>query len=132
MPPVPELEGPAGSVCRVPGEVAVSPSHSVRLRRIELEILVTLGLEPMHGYRILREVEARTGTTPGMTTLYRALHRLDERGLIQAVDAPEEPDRRDVFALTSLGRQVTAEEARRLEAILAVAARADLLTADGA
>lgn len=110
----------------------MSPSQSVRLRRIEFEILVTLGLEPMHGYRILQEAEVRTGTTPGMTTLYRALRRLEERGLIQAVEAPDEPDRRDVFQLTPIGRRVTSEEARRLEALLGVAARGDLLARDGA
>jgi DNA-binding PadR family transcriptional regulator len=111
------------------------PDQSVEdhlpLRPVEFEILVSLGRGPRHGYAILQESEERGEGVPGLTTLYRALQRMAERGLIEGVDTDADDRRRDVYALTALGRRVAEAEARRLEALLGVA-RAGALLGPGA
>lgn len=89
------------------------------LRPVEFEILVSLGKGPRHGYAILQAAEERTEAAPGVTTLYRALQRLHEEGLIAPVDGDAGEDgSREVYALTPLGRAVGRAEARRLSALL--------------
>lgn len=98
------------------------------LRPVEFEILVSLGRGARHGYAILQESEERGAGVPGLTTLYRAIQRLHERGLIEAVDRDAEEDRRrDSYALTDLGRRVAEAEARRLEGLLVLAREGALL-----
>lgn len=98
------------------------------LRPVEFEILVSLGRGPLHGYAILQESEERGKGVPGLTTLYRALQRMADRSLIESVeDTDAEDRRRDVYALTALGRRVAKAEARRLEALLGVARAGALL-----
>ena len=60
------------------------------LTPISFEILLALTEGDRHGYAILQQVEARTaGLLPLRTgTLYRALARLEEAGLIDLVDGP--------------------------------------------
>ena len=50
-----------------------------------LLILVSLSDGPKHGYAIMGDVEAGTGRPMGPGTLYAALARLEERGLIEAL-----------------------------------------------
>ena len=50
-----------------------------------LLILVSLRDGPKHGYAIMADVEAGTGRPLGPGTLYAALARLEERGLIEAL-----------------------------------------------
>ena len=50
-----------------------------------LLILVSLGDGPRHGYAIMLDVESATGRPMGPGTLYAALARLEERGLIERV-----------------------------------------------
>ena len=52
-----------------------------------LLILVSLSDGPKHGYAIMTDVEAGTGRPLGPGTLYAALARLEERGLIEALRA---------------------------------------------
>ena len=65
-----------------------------------LHILVSLSDGPKHGYAIMTDVEAISGTPMGPGTLYGALARLERRGLIEALE-PE--DRRRPYRLTALG-----------------------------
>ena len=65
-----------------------------------LYILVSLSDRPKHGYAIMTDVEAISGTPMGPGTLYGALARLERRGLIEALE-PE--DRRRPYRLTGLG-----------------------------
>jgi DNA-binding PadR family transcriptional regulator len=84
------------------------------------EILLVLVDGEMHGYRIRQEVAERTGGAvrllPG--TLYRAISRMLEMGLIEESDqrpAPEMDDeRRRYYKATEFGRRVLQAEARRL------------------
>lgn len=65
-----------------------------------LHILVSLSDRPKHGYAIMTDVQAISGTPMGPGTLYGALARLERRGLIEALE-PE--DRRRPYRLTALG-----------------------------
>ncbi|HSM05852.1 MAG TPA: PadR family transcriptional regulator [Longimicrobiales bacterium] len=80
------------------------------------QILLALSDQPLHGYGIQRAVLDRTDDQmrlwPAM--LYRSLARLEDEGLIQQVEAPEdEPDdeRRQYYALTAAGAERLREEA---------------------
>ena len=93
------------------------------LRSVELDILLGVFDEPRHGYAILQEAEGRAGGHPGfeIPTLYRALRRLCEAGLVCAADPPASAvdERREYWQATPLGRQVLEAELSRLEALVA-------------
>ena len=71
-----------------------------RFAEPSLYILVSLSSGPRHGYAIMTDVEAISGSPMGPGTLYGALARLERRGLIEALE-PEE--RRRPYRLTALG-----------------------------
>lgn len=76
-------------------------------------ILVALD-EPLHGYALMQKVEAISegAVVIGPGTLYGAFSTLEKQGLIEKV---KEEERRKSYALTERGRQVLAEQLRRLE-----------------
>ncbi len=76
-----------------------------------LLILVSLSDGPKHGYAIMADVETGTGRPLGPGTLYAALARLEERGLIEAL-APV--DRRRPYRLTGLGETALRDQLREL------------------
>jgi DNA-binding PadR family transcriptional regulator len=76
-----------------------------------LLILVSLSDGPKHGYAIMVDVEAGTGRPMGPGTLYAALARLEERGLIEGL-VPV--DRRRPYRLTPVGATVLADQLRSL------------------
>jgi DNA-binding PadR family transcriptional regulator len=71
-----------------------------RFAEPSLYILVSLSGGPKHGYAIMTDVEAISGSPMGPGTLYGALARLERRGLIEPLE-PE--DRRRPYRLTGLG-----------------------------
>jgi DNA-binding PadR family transcriptional regulator len=71
-----------------------------------LLVLVSLSDGPRHGYAIMTDVEAATGRPLGPGTLYAALARLEERGLIEALPPVQ---RRWPYRLTALGVTVLRE-----------------------
>lgn len=102
------------------------PESFLPLRPVEAQILAALTRGRRHGYAILQELEERDdqGPAPGLATLYRALRRLEDQGLLKIVRKPgedEEDERRRTYGLSSLGRQVAAAEMRRLAALVALA-----------
>src|SRR3954470_6919041 len=72
-----------------------------------LLILVSLSEGPKHGYAIMTDVETGYGRPMGPGTLYAALARLEERGLIEAL---EPVDRRRPYRLTGVGATVLEEQ----------------------
>lgn len=78
-----------------------------------LLILVSLSDGPKHGYAIMLDVETATGKPLGPGTLYAALARLEERGLIEAL-API--DRRRPYRLTAVGATVLQAQLQDLAA----------------
>ena len=65
-------------------------------------ILASLGDGPKHGYALIKDIEGFAGARLGPGTLYAALSRLEQRGLIEAL--PEQ-DRRRPYRLTAAGAQ---------------------------
>ncbi len=63
-------------------------------------ILSSLADGPKHGYALTRDVEAFAGVRLAPGTLYEALGRLEQQGLIEAV---ESDDRRRPYRLTPTG-----------------------------
>src|SRR6188508_2226991 len=82
-----------------------------------LLILVSLSDGPKHGYAIMADVEAGTGRPMGPGTLYAALARLEERGLVEALPPV---DRRRPYRLSGLGASVLADQLRDLAAFAAL------------
>jgi DNA-binding PadR family transcriptional regulator len=99
------------------------------LTDLAFHILIALGNGPAHGYAIGKDVEEQSGgrLDPSTGTLYQALHRLREEGLIASVDPPERSDeRRKYFKLTERGRRAAETEARRLHALVRTARKRKL------
>jgi DNA-binding PadR family transcriptional regulator len=97
-------------------------------------ILVALAGQDRHGYSIMQDVASRTEgrikLSPG--TLYGAIRRLLEEGLIQELDErPEQDDeRRRYYRLTPAGYAAAREEAARLELLLSQARANGLVPGD--
>jgi DNA-binding PadR family transcriptional regulator len=71
-----------------------------------------------HGYAIIQDVEATTGVRLGPGTLYGALSRLEQRGLIQPLDSGD--PRRRPYRLTSHGSSVLAERLENMRRFAAM------------
>jgi DNA-binding PadR family transcriptional regulator len=79
-----------------------------------LLILVSLSDGPKHGYAIMTDVESGTGRPIGPGTLYSALTRLEQQGLIEALPPIE---RRRPYRLTGYGATVLGEQLEGLAAL---------------
>lgn len=78
-----------------------------------LLILASLAGGPKHGYAMMQDIAALAGVRLGPGTLYGALVRLEERGLIVALPAD---DRRRPYRLTGAGETVLEQHLTRLSA----------------
>jgi len=74
-------------------------------------VLASLADGPKHGYAITQDVAAQVGVQLGPGTLYGAISRLEERGLIEALP-PEQ--RRRPYRITAAGAQELARAATRM------------------
>ena len=96
-------------------------------------ILVALADRERHGYSIMQDVAARTGGKVRLSagTLYSAIRRMLEQGLIEEMRTSPDPasddDRRRYYRLTRLGRDVALAEARRLTDMLSQARTTGLI-----
>jgi DNA-binding PadR family transcriptional regulator len=102
------------------------------LRRVEFHILLSLASGERHGYGIIQDIEARGETSvPDVGTMYRALARMVEAGLIEAAARRPAPDRgderRNYYRITSAGLRVARAEARRMELLTRAARLGGLL-----
>ena len=107
------------------------PDSFLPLTSVVFEILVTLAHADRHGYSILTEVRDRTGESLRPGSLYRAIGRLLDDGLVEELDERPDPalddERRRYYHLTTLGRNVASAEAARLHAQVRHARAARLL-----
>ncbi len=81
---------------------------------LDLLILKTLTLEPMHGWGISRRIRQLSDGVleVGQGSLYPALYRLKDRGFVKTKWAISDEDRRvKVYHLTRSGRQALKAEA---------------------
>jgi transcriptional regulator len=74
---------------------------------LEMLVLKTLTAGRLHGYAIVREIRRRTDDVLQVEegSLYPALHRMEQRGWIEAEWGPSESNRRaKYYVLTKSGR----------------------------
>jgi len=101
----------------------MSPNRA-RANDPTLLILTSLASGEKHGYALLQDIERFAGVTLGPGTLYGAIGRLEERGMIEPVG---EGGRRRPYRLSATGaheledalgelRAITNEGSRRLAA----------------
>ena len=69
---------------------------------VRMAILSVLLEQPMHGYQVITELEARSGGRwrPSAGSVYPTLQQLEDEGLVQS----DEQDGRRVYTLTEAGR----------------------------
>ena len=94
--------------------------------KLDLLVLQTLLLQPLHGYGIGQRIEQTSGGVFKVTlgSLYPALQRLERSGLVLAEWKTSENGRRArYYRLTPLGREQLREEKREWQRIAAAIAR---------
>jgi len=106
------------------------------LRRVAFHILLSLAAGERHGYGIIQDIEARgERPVPDVGTMYRALARMVEAGMIEAAErlssaglrerpkvaSASNDERRNNYRITTLGMRLARAEARRLGALLEAA-----------
>jgi DNA-binding PadR family transcriptional regulator len=99
------------------------PAPKLPLTPRVFHILLALVDGPEHGYRIMKDVEERSGgrVRIGPGTLYEAIHRLAETGLIEECASSGGDERRRCYRLTSRGRRTLEAESDRLAEVVAYA-----------
>ena len=91
----------------------MSPSVDVLQGTLDLLILKTLALEPMHGWGIAQRIQQVSNEVLQVQqgSLYPALYRLERKGLIQAEWGASENNRRaKYYSLTKVGREQLEKE----------------------
>src|SRR5258708_28562905 len=81
------------------------------LRPVEFHILLSLAAGEPHGYGIIQDIQDRCDApVPNVGTMYRALARMVEAGLIHAAARRSAPDandeRRNYYPITDAGRRL--------------------------
>ena len=104
------------------------PSAQLPLSVPVFQILVSLADRDLHGYAIIQDIAKRTGGEVRLTasTLYAAIRRMLDAGMIDEVDEPRralpgDDERRRYYQMTSYGREIAQLEAARLERAAAMA-----------
>ena len=99
------------------------------LRPVEFHILLSLAAGERHGYGIIQDIEARgDAAVPDVGTMYRALARMAESGLIAASPAADASDERRInYRITDRGLRAAKAEARRLQTLMRAARIGGLL-----
>jgi transcriptional regulator len=90
---------------------------------LDLLILKTLSLEPMHGWAIAQRLEqlSRDALRIGQGSLYPALQRLEEKGWLESDWRIAESGRRaKYYELTPAGRRALGEEAKSWQQYVAM------------
>ncbi len=103
------------------------PAAMLPLTHLTYHVLLALADADRHGYGIIKEVAERTGGQMELETgtLYAAIKRLRDEGLIDLVPRSERPAREDSrrrnYRLTAFGRQVLQADSERLARLLGAA-----------
>ena len=98
------------------------PRDFIPLPNLPLHVLLALAEGEMHGWAIVKCIEEITAgaQSPSSGSLYLAMTRLQEQGLIaHAPSPPDETDaRRRYYALTAAGRAVLSLEVGRFAGLV--------------
>jgi PadR family transcriptional regulator PadR len=87
------------------------------------------GIATIHGYLLAKELKDETGGAPGYGTLYRALGRLEQMGMLTSVwedphaAAQENRPRRRFYSITDAGLKIAADARRAARAARRASAR---------
>jgi DNA-binding PadR family transcriptional regulator len=105
------------------------PESLLPLSPAMFHVLVCLTEGDRHGYRIMKDVAARTGGRVALSTgtLYGIIKRLVDEGLVTEVKSGD--DRRRAYRLTVFGTAVARAEAARLDELVGTARATGLLPA---
>ena len=104
----------------------MAPSRSARAGELGRQnepavlILTSLAAGAKHGYALAQDIEDFAGVALGPGTLYGAITRLEERGLIEATAGDE---RRRPYRITAAGRSALASAVRDMRVLADVGAR---------
>ena len=81
---------------------------------LDLLLLATLRAGPAHGYAVIQELRRRSDGTFDLPegTIYPALHRLENEGLITSEWSKESGRRRRMYRLTRSGERALADKQR--------------------
>ena len=79
-----------------------------------LHILISLADGPKHGYAMTEDIAELSGKRPGPGTLYGALTRLEQMGLVERL---ESDDRRNPYRLTTRGAHMLKARLAALDAL---------------
>ena len=77
-------------------------------------ILTSLASGTKHGYMLAKDIESFAGVSLGPGTLYGAIARLEERGLIEPTEGDQ---RRRPYRITSAGRGALATAVQEMRTI---------------
>jgi PadR family transcriptional regulator, regulatory protein PadR len=80
---------------------------------LDLIVLAALSEGPAHGYAVIEAIRSRSGQAFDLPegTIYPALHRLEQAGLLSSQwTVAESGRRRRVYALTRQGRRALADQ----------------------
>jgi DNA-binding PadR family transcriptional regulator len=115
--------------------IAMPKSRLNPLPAAAFQILMSLADDDLHGYEIMRRVEAQTDgrTRLGPGTLYSSIQALLEAGFIAEVASRGDDGndaRRRYYHLTAAGRKAARDEAERLADVLRVARAKKILRGD--
>ena len=111
----------------------INPEDLLPLTPAMFHILLALGEGDRHGYSIMQEVTARSDgqVRLGPGTLYGAIKRMIQGGLIEESDERPDPElddeQRRYYRLTDFGQQVLKAEVRRISEMVSVAQRKRLI-----
>lgn len=92
-----------------------APATARRPNDATLLILTSLAAGPKHGYALLKDIEAFAGIRLGPGTLYGGISRLEDRGLLEALE-PEGKVR--PYRLTPAGRETLAATLEGLQTVV--------------
>ena len=85
-----------------------------------LLVLTSLAAGPMHGYALIKDIEAIAGVTLGPGTLYGVLSRLEEEGFVEPLPAE---DRRRPYRITRVGAIALRERLQVTSTVAAIGLR---------
>lgn len=117
----------------LPARHGTDPQRFLPLKARDYEILFVLAREDLHGYGLVKEIEARTRGVLSLepASLYRRLRKLMAEGLVEEAESRPAPDaddeRRRYYRITRLGRAVLLAEAARMRSLVREAEAEHLL-----
>ena len=109
------------------------PTSFLPLPHLTFHVLLALAEGDKHGWAIIKKVQNITEgkMNPSSGSLYLAMVRLEERGLLEEAStrpAPEEDDeRRRYYSLSPLGKRVLEAESARLASLVELARGWDVI-----